>query len=329
MKKKFSMLLALVALAWSAQAGNYKITVNFPDASQAGKKAYLTSFDTGSRLDSAIVKGKRATFQGTVEGSCFITLSVGADRCSMVLEDGNVQVDWSSMMATGAPLNEALNKFGDEMQRAKTSEEYFALLLEFYKQNRENALGVYAYYSYLMGQDYSLAQLDSALSAAPASYRAMKRFQGMVASAQARERTAVGQMMTDFTVKGDDGHEYKLSDYVGKGAYTLVDFWASWCGPCRREIPKIKKYFEEFNGKGMTFLGVAVWDNPADTRKAMKAMSLPWPVIVGDKKIKEPTDIYGINGIPHIIIFDPKGRIVSRGLLGDELAAKIHELMGE
>ncbi|MBQ5548319.1 MAG: TlpA family protein disulfide reductase [Prevotella sp.] len=133
-------------------------------------------------------------------------------------------------------------------------------------------------------------------------------------------------MFTDFTVQGDDGKTYKLSDYVGKGQVTLVDFWASWCGPCRRAIPDIKSLYEKYNGKGMSFLGVAVWDEPADTRGAIEELQIPWPVIVGNQKLEEPTNLYGIMGIPHIIVFGPDGTILSRGLTGDDLANKLAEV---
>ena len=116
---------------------------------------------------------------------------------------------------------------------------------------------------------------------------------------------------------------------MGKGQVTLVDFWASWCGPCRRAIPDIKSLYEKYNGKGMSFLGVAVWDEPADTRGAIIELQIPWPVIVGNQKLEEPTNLYGIMGIPHIIVFGPDGIILSRGLDGKELIAKVDEIMAQ
>ena len=157
----------------------------------------------------------------------------------------------------------------------------------------------------------------------------MKRVKDAVDNVKAQSVTAEGQMFTDFTVTKEDGTTVKLSDYVGKGSYTVVDFWASWCGPCRREIPNIKAMYEKYNGKGMNFLGVAVWDAPADTHRAMTQLDIPWPVIVGNQKLTEPTKIYGIMGIPHIIIFDPEGRIISRGLQGKKLADAIEACMAK
>ena len=140
--------------------------------------------------------------------------------------------------------------------------------------------------------------------------------------------TLAGAKFVDFAVTYN-GKTQRLSDYVGKGKLVVADFWASWCGPCRREIPNIKAMYEKYNGKGMNFLGVAVWDAPADTHRAMTQLDIPWPVIVGNQKLTEPTKIYGIMGIPHIIIFDPEGRIISRGLQGKKLADAIEACMAK
>ena len=131
--------------------------------------------------------------------------------------------------------------------------------------------------------------------------------------------TEEGSMFTDFEIEQPDGSIAKLSDYVGKGKYILVDFWASWCGPCKREIPNIKAAYEKYTGDKFDVLSVAVWDKPEDTAKAAAEHGVTWNQIVNAQKI--PTDIYGIEGIPHLILFGPDGTILKRGevLRGDGL----------
>lgn len=123
--------------------------------------------------------------------------------------------------------------------------------------------------------------------------------------------TQEGEVFTDFSIPQPDGSIAKLSDYVGKGKYILVDFWASWCGPCKREIPNIKAAYEKYKGAKFDVLSVAVWDKPEDTAKAAAEHGVVWNQIVNAQKV--PTDIYGIEGIPHLILFGPDGKIVKRG----------------
>ena len=177
-----------------------------------------------------------------------------------------------------------------------------------------------------MYKDFTEADIDAMLKEAPAEYAQLKRVAKAKNAARQLAVTAVGQKFADFEVPAADGSMQKLSDYVGKGKVTLVDFWASWCGPCRAEIPKLQALKAKYGDK-FDVLGVAVWDNPDDTRKAMEQMEITWPVIIGTEQLNQPTDLYGIKGIPHIIIFGPDGTILSRGLTGDDLANKLVEVL--
>lgn len=355
MKKLFFMLCATLMLMSCSKGGSYKITVSFPDDSFAGKTAYLTSYDTGDTLQQGQITGNTVALEGNVDASYYARLIVDGNRLGFIVEEGEISIHWADGKVSGGDLNKKLDELGtavsaleDEMDSVLTKakeqkmpeSELESLMNSYLKKesdafhqayvdNKDNGIGPWALYNYLMFNEFNKTQLDSILNDAPASYKKLERIQKALSDAKQRELTAVGKMFTDFTVTGDDSKPYKLSDYVGKGTYTLVDFWASWCGPCRREIANIKKLYEKYNGNGMEFLGVAVWDAPADTRAAMKSLNIPWPVIVGNKKLDEPTNIYGIMGIPHIIVFDPKGVIVSRGLDGDKLTAKVDELMNK
>ena len=133
-----------------------------------------------------------------------------------------------------------------------------------------------------------------------------------------------GDKYADFAVEYE-GKTTRLSDYVGKGQYVLVDFWASWCGPCRREIPNLIAAYNKYKEKGLQVLGIAAWDKPEDTKKAIAEEHIPYPQIINSQKIA--TDVYGINGIPEIILFAPDGTILARGLRGNQIEMKLAEVL--
>jgi thiol-disulfide isomerase/thioredoxin len=142
-------------------------------------------------------------------------------------------------------------------------------------------------------------------------------------SIQTAIRTSAGKMFTDYTVQGGnpDGSDVKLSDYVGKGKYILLDHWASWCGPCKAEMPYLKKTYEAFHGDRFDIVGVAVSDKREDTEKAIPAWDLPWNQILDAQRI--PLELYGVNAIPHLILFAPDGKILARGLRGEDIYAAV------
>ena len=135
-----------------------------------------------------------------------------------------------------------------------------------------------------------------------------------------------GDKFTDFAVEYE-GKTTRFSDYVGCGQYVLVDFWASWCGPCRCEIPNLIKAYSKYKDKGLMVLGVAAWDEPEATKKAIEEDKISYPQILNSQSIG--TDIYGIEGIPHIILFAPDGSILARGLRGEEIDKKLEEIFNK
>ena len=152
----------------------------------------------------------------------------------------------------------------------------------------------------------------------------------LVALNNAKQATAEGKMFTDFTVVQDPadslGSKVSLSDFVGKGKYVLVDFWASWCGPCKAEIPNIAAVYEKYKGEDFDVLSIAVWDDPADTKVSAKEHGVVWNQIINAQQV--PTDLYGIEGIPHIILFGPDGTILKRNLRGEDIESAVAEALG-
>lgn len=114
-------------------------------------------------------------------------------------------------------------------------------------------------------------------------------------------------------------------DYIGKGKYILLDHWASWCGPCKAEIPAIRKAYDAFKGDRFDVVSITCSDKREDTVKALSELDMPWNQILDAQKI--PVELYGVATIPHLILFAPDGTILKRGLRGEQIYSTLQELL--
>ncbi len=141
------------------------------------------------------------------------------------------------------------------------------------------------------------------------------------------EDVSVGKKAPDFALKDPEGNVVKLSDRLGKG-YLLVDFWASWCGPCRRENPNVVKTYLEYKDKGFDVFGVSLDKDKESWKKAIEKDQLTW--IHGSDLLfwnSAPAKLYGIRAIPSNLLLDKNGIIVAKNLRGEELQKKLAELL--
>ncbi len=343
MKKSFFYAAAVAAVMAGCSSqnnnSNYKLTTTV-DAEQNGSRAYIINYDSGEPVDSTDVTDGTITFSGSVEKPIMARLIIGGNRGPLfVLEPGEITIDPESGDAKGTTLNDALNGMATRQEAIisryqalpddsasqvlgqQLQQQYDALTDSMMKANAGNPVGYYLFMQ--RAYDMSLAQLNEAVSADPSlgEYQRVIKLRDALAK---KEETSVGNQFKDFEITYN-GETKKLSEYVGKGHYTLVDFWASWCGPCIRETATIKELYNKYGEKGLDVLGVAVWDEPDNTKAAIESHQLPWPQIINAQTI--PTDLYGISSIPTIILFDPQGKIVSRGKQGAELIADVDAAM--
>lgn len=136
-----------------------------------------------------------------------------------------------------------------------------------------------------------------------------------------------GEIAPDFVQKTPDGEDLKLSDLRGK--IVLVDFWASWCGPCRRENPHVKKLYEKYNHRGFEILGVSLDRTKASWERAIKQDGLEWEHVSDLKGWKnEVAKMYSVSSIPHTILLDQEGRIIARKLRSPQLEQVLAEIFG-
>jgi thiol-disulfide isomerase/thioredoxin len=140
---------------------------------------------------------------------------------------------------------------------------------------------------------------------------------------------AIGKTAPDIVLPRPNGEIHKLSSL--KGSYVLVDFWASWCGPCRRENPNVIKLYDKYKDDGFTVYSVSLDQNKDAWLQAIAMDGLVWPNHVSDLKRWDSPVVgaYGIQGIPHTVLVDPQGKIIDVGLRGAELEQKLNEIFSK
>lgn len=201
----------------------------------------------------------------------------------------------------------------------KVEKEFVDYNIDVLSRNNDNFVGLMALQN--MNGMLEDSEVDSLIATLSDKLQENKYVTSLRNGVSARAKTAEGQMFTDFTVEDSDGKTVNFSDFVGNGKYVLVDFWASWCGPCKREIPNIKAVYDKYKGKDFNVLSVAVWDRPEDTVAAAKEHGVTWSQIINAQSV--PTEIYGIEGIPHIMLIGPDGIILKRDLRGEMIEEEV------
>jgi len=220
--------------------------------------------------------------------------------------------------AVRAPLTIRYEAIGKEKEEA---------LLNFVKANPGSYISLEAIKT-LGGSipDYTkVAPLYNMLAADVKATTAGKDY---AASLEKMKATMIGAIAPEFTQNDVNGNPVKLSDFRGK--YLLVDFWASWCGPCRQENPNVVKAYNEYKDKGFTILGVSLDDQNGKQKwlDAIQKDGLTWTQ-VSDLKYwnNEVSTLYGIRSIPQNVLIDPSGKIIAKNLRGKALLDKLEEIL--
>ena len=343
-------LTALIAMPGQAQIqNNYTISGNI--AAVMNKGPYTVKVDSveihndsttiipaGQQMKRYAVEDGKILISGRIEKPLYsnlmvkmdITFENGQSRTStqdfpFILEAGNIVMDSEQPLFRGTPLNdacfEAMTKFS-ELAESEQFGELKRFAKDFINQHKDDPAAIYMIEETrgLLQPKDLLALIDQCGEDVQNSLNILFMKNMLLEECKAPQE---GDKFKDFAVEYE-GKTTRLSDYVGQGKYVLTDFWASWCGPCRKEIPNLIAAYNKYKNNGLQVIGIAAWDKPEDTEKAIAEEKIPYPQIINSQKIA--TDVYGIKGIPEIILFAPDGTILARGLRGDEIEKKLAEI---
>lgn len=319
MKKHFlPLILGGLAILTACAPQKPKLELTLSDKFE-GQNVELINFLDSTSLASGVVKDGKLVIENIPEKPVFAAVLIdGRTRAFYISENGVASLNDSIPTAVGTPLNDkfaSLLAHLDSLEEVEDVDNYIAFAEKSYNENKNNPIGSYFGIEWLKYADYN--KVDSMLAKAPASLRDSSKSKYYQNFAKLRAETAPGQPFVDFEGETLDGVNTKFSSLVKPGVYTLVDFWASWCPYCIKELPEVAALYEKWKDNGLEIVGVAVRDTPDDSKAAVNKHNITWPVLLNTQR--RPYDIYGFSGIPHHILIGPDGKIVSR----DESMAQI------
>ena len=355
------LLLSIVAAsmtlaACNAQSG-YKVTgtvEGMPDG-----KAIIATVN-GSTLDTlakADVKNGSFEFTGNVSEPTGAYIMVIGQRGAIpfMLENANITISagqagltvtgsegqkiYDQFMAINATAQQEAMKLQQEYQAAngdqakiQAIQEAYAKLMtdvqaketELIKANPDSYVSAFVIASGMGQMEYE--QLKERYNLLGEKAKAGAQGKAIAAQIAKLESTAIGQIAPNFTITTPEGESISLYDIKGK--VKLIDFWASWCGPCRGENPHVVEIYKEYHPKGLEIFGVSLDNNKEAWVKAIADDGLVWKHGSDLKGWQSaPAQLYSVTGIPHKVLLDENNKIIAKNLRGDELKQKIAELL--
>lgn len=357
--------IAILLVACQSKSG-YTIEGSVSDGTYEGQQVFLEKWTDSAMVavDSTEIINGQFTLKGNTDNPVlrFITLGNQENkvRSMVMIEPGKTNVTYDSIFhISGSPINdeytnlnlkqkELTNKIrslADQYNTAeaegtmsenldaeltaayeKVADEAKTLNYNFTKANIDNELGQYLFMT--SSGMFDAEQQKEILALTSEEYKANKNVKRIVDRLEAAEAVAIGKEYIDFTMKNPKGEYVSLSDYVGKGKYVFVDFWAAWCGPCRDEMPNVVDAYNKYKNKDFEIVGVSLDKEHDKWIQGIEDLKMTWPQM-SDLEYWDSSvvKLYSIPSIPHTILLDKDGKIIAKNLRGKELDAKLAEVL--
>ena len=364
MKQLSTLLLAVAAAGVLACTGNdvkkYAISGT---GLEDGAQVLLVDQITGEAIDTAVVANGAFALKGTAPKDAYLNITgEGSNWNFMLFNDGKpIQVNFAEKTLKGSDLNNKLaecdaqtdalyqeyNAFVNELvalpreeQAAKMGEyeEWYEKLGDCYvgvvEANKDNLSPVAFIRNVrsLAGPDKfdELVSSDAPFAQHPYVLDLKRKIEESAArqkAAEEKKQAIIGQKFLDLEEPDVDGKMHKLSEYVGQGKWVLVDFWASWCGPCEAEMPNVVAAYKKYHKKGFDIVGLSFDREKEPWVKAITQWEMSW-IHLSDLRYfhSVAADVYTVNSIPDNLLIDPQGTIVARSLRGADLEEKLAEI---
>jgi len=319
--------------------------------------------------DTAVVTDGKFLLNGTTDGIdlAFISIENEPFNLPIILEEGEIEIkivkDSVQNSTLGGTLNnEKFQKFNEgskpitkkviqfekankeKMQKAQLSNdtitmgkirkeydkfqnEMNAYSEKFIKDNKDSFISVLLIENFLMRQHLTNEEIQKHYDSLDKSLLDTKSAKNIKKILETSATINIGDKAPDFAAPSPDGKKISLKESLGK--VTIIDFWASWCGPCRSENPNVVALYKEFHDKGLNIIGVSLDKDAAKWKEAIAKDGLTWNQISNLKHWQEPiAKQYNVGSIPATFILDQNGKIVAKDLRGDALKAKVKQLLG-